>query len=331
MYLYEMKLMLTAMNENNEQVSARQASRLECYYCPICKERLILRQGIKVTPHFAHPSGQIHLKHKGGETEQHLKMKQGLFEKLAQHYEHVCLEPYLSTICQIPDITINNQWAIEIQLSPIDVETMQVRTAGLQSLGYNVFWVTEVPKKNKGSYYFTQRHQTSIIHQTRTLYCIDAKTFIPHKITQLTPIASKTFQGEIIPIPFEQWLEDMSDPSKSIPPIRKLSQYFIERYIAYCRRKNSVLEPHLSLMYQLQLSDEQVCKLTGFIFPEQLYFLTHPVYWQLTVLKSLKGGSIPHQAVRKMLQPRYFEHQNVDYQRMMQTMVHAYMKLLRVT
>ena len=318
------------MNENNVQISARQASRSERYYCPICKEQLILRCGIKVTPHFAHPSGQIHLKHKGGETEQHLKMKQGLFEILTQYYENVRLEPYLSSIRQIPDITINQRWAIEIQLSPIDVETMQLRTAGLRGIGYKVVWVTEIPKRNKGTYYFSQRHQASIIPQTRSLYCIDAITFAPYKISQLTPLASKTFRGEISQIPLEQWLDDMIDAPTSFVPIRKLSQNYIEKFISNCRRKKSVLEPHLSLIYQLQLSDAQVYKLTGFIFPEQLYFLTHPIHWQLIVLKSLKSGTIPHQAVRKILKPRRFVHQNMDYQRLMHTMVHAYMKLLRV-
>lgn len=46
--------------------------------------------------------------------------------------------------------------------------------------------------------------------------------------------------------------------------IRKLSTSQILKYIQQCRRQNNVLEPTLSLMYQMRMLDEQVVKVTGF-------------------------------------------------------------------
>lgn len=321
--------MLTAMNEQNKQVVATHASRFERYHCPICKEFLVLKQGAKVTPHFAHPSGKIHLNQKGGETLQHLHMKQWLYETFKKHYDDVKLEPYLQSIKQIPDITVN-QWAIEIQLSPIKLETIQSRTTGLNQLGYQVVWVTEVPRCRNGIYYLTQRHQACMNPLTRTLYCLNEKTEKIHALSKMIPLASKSFIGQSQTFSVGQLFERLSTTSHQMTVVHKLSQAYIENYLTQCRRKNSVLEPHLSLIYQLQYTDTQVIKLTGFVFPEQIYFLTHPIYWQLTVLKALHNGGLPATAVTKILKPRHFAYKNVNYHKLMNTMIHSYLKLLHV-
>ena len=79
--------------------------------------------------------------------------------------------------------------------------------------------------------------------------------------------------------------------------IYKLSKRTINNYILQCRRKNSVLEPTLSAIYQLQMNDNEVCINTGFIFPNQIYIETHPVEWQLNYL---------------LLRRKYDRHQSCD-------------------
>ncbi|TXO18973.1 competence protein CoiA, partial [Staphylococcus aureus] len=54
--------------------------------------------------------------------------------------------------------------------------------------------------------------------------------------------------------------------------------------------QNSVLEPTLSAMYQLQLTDHEVVHNYGYIFPEQIYIENHPIEWQLQVDLWLKNG-----------------------------------------
>ena len=63
--------------------------------------------------------------------------------------------------------------------------------------------------------------------------------------------------------------------------IFKLTKSEIHYYLNQCRRKNSVLEPSLSVIYQLRLTDEAVYHNFGYIFPSQLYIENHPVQWQL--------------------------------------------------
>ncbi len=72
--------------------------------------------------------------------------------------------------------------------------------------------------------------------------------------------------------------------------VYKLSKFAINQYIKYCRWQNSVLEPTLSAMYQLQLTDQEVVHNYGYIFPEQIYIKNHPIEWQLQVDLWLKNG-----------------------------------------
>ncbi|HDF4305760.1 TPA: competence protein CoiA, partial [Staphylococcus aureus] len=72
--------------------------------------------------------------------------------------------------------------------------------------------------------------------------------------------------------------------------VYKLSKFAINQYIKYCRWQNSVLEPTLSAMYQLQLTDQEVVHNYGYIFPEQIYIENHPIEWQLQVDLWLKNG-----------------------------------------
>lgn len=57
-------------------------------------------------------------------------MKQQLYTLLKQWYHDVQLEPYIEEIRQIPDLTVG-RWALEIQLSPININTLQKK--GLKS------------------------------------------------------------------------------------------------------------------------------------------------------------------------------------------------------
>lgn len=69
----------------------------------------------------------------------------------------------------------------------------------------------------------------------------------------------------------------------NVKSIIKLSKSSIIQYIKYCRWQNSVLQPTLSAMYQLRLTDEAVVINYGYIFPEQIYIENHPIEWQLHV------------------------------------------------
>ncbi len=51
------------------------------------------------------------------------------------------IEPFLKEIKQIPDISINNKYVIELQYSPIPYKQILQRTEGLKKMGYKVSWL----------------------------------------------------------------------------------------------------------------------------------------------------------------------------------------------
>ncbi|NJH67592.1 competence protein CoiA [Staphylococcus agnetis] len=321
--------MLTAMDLYNKQIHACDASKQNQYFCPICKAQLILKKGVKMVPHFAHHKKPFHLYHHSGESIHHHTMKQQVYTLLKQWYHDVQLEPYIEEIRQIPDLTVG-RWAIEIQLSPININTLQKRTEKLSQLGYHVIWLTELPKFKYGMYELLQRHQSVIHPDTHTLYCLSQDGTKIIELSQLIPVKANRFIGVQQYVNVKDWFTRVNNTCTPTV-VRKLSRSHIEAFIAQCRMKHSVLEPHLSLMYQLQLTDDQVIKLTGFVFPEQIYFVTNPILWQLTVLKALNKGVIPHISVKQCLKPRYFAEKKVDYVHKMNMMIHAYLKILNVT
>ncbi|MDX8287608.1 competence protein CoiA family protein [Staphylococcus pseudintermedius] len=142
--------MLTAYNVQSQQILATHARKEEVYHCPICKEVLILRQGVRKGAHFAHyrhSMGHVHLK---GESVQHARCKAALYEQLCKIDPATQLEPYIKKITQIPDM-IFRAWAIEVQLSSIAIKTMRERTEGLLSEGYRVLWLAKKTSNEKGA------------------------------------------------------------------------------------------------------------------------------------------------------------------------------------
>lgn len=321
--------MLTAYNAQSQQILATHARKEEVYHCPICKEVLILRQGVRKGAHFAHyrhSMGHVHLK---GESVQHARCKSVLYEQLYEVDSETQLEPYLKCIMQIPDI-IFKTWAIEIQLSTIAIKTMKERTQGLQREGYHVLWLAEKPQMKKGLYVLSQLQQQCIIPSRKTLYCIDTTSCELFRLSHIIPITAKTFHGQLMPLSIQEFIQVLQQELQCDGIVRKLSTSQIFKYIQQCRRKNSVLDPTLSLMYQMRMSDEQVAKITGFLFPEQIYIQTHPVLWQLYILKCLQAGIPSHSLLLKELKFRHFAVETYHRHQIINQIVWRYLKLLNL-
>ena len=111
--------------------------------------------------------------------------------------------------------------------------------------------------------------------------------------------------------------------------VYKLSKRTINNYILQCRRKNSVLEPTLSAMYQLKMNDSKVCISTGFIFLNQIYIETHPVEWQLKYLL-LRRKYDSHQSCELLLpiiKFRYFAYYNYNKLTILRELVNDFEKM----
>lgn len=67
--------MLSALNINNKKIVARNASKNNEYFCPVCGESLILKQGEKNIAHFAHQANST-CWYRSNESHNHMAMKE---------------------------------------------------------------------------------------------------------------------------------------------------------------------------------------------------------------------------------------------------------------
>lgn len=270
--------MLVAINENHECVLTKQAIKNQNYFCPHCKSKVILKIGTKVIAHFAHVN-PCKIWRSKGESALHYQTKYKIASMLKRLNFKVEVEPYYENIQQFPDIVVNSSFAIEVQFSNIPLSEIQKRTAGLMSVGLRPFWIIEDIKYRNGKLTLND-HQASFINAThRSLYTWQEKFCQLIRYSNIQHLGGRQFLAK------RDIVEDMTilltEKRHKNMVCYKLGESLINRYIQHCRRKNSVLEPTLSAMYQLQLNDKQVIQQFGIIIPLQIYIKPHPIEWQL--------------------------------------------------
>ncbi|AVQ34520.1 competence protein CoiA [Staphylococcus muscae] len=319
--------MLTAYNEKQERVLARNAHKDASYYCPVCHEQLILKQGNKNIAHFAHGRQCAH--HANGETLLHCKLKLLLFHIMSNYDNDVQLEPYLSDIQQIPDIVVG-KYAIEVQLSPLPIQQMHKRTEGLVRAGYRVIWLTTLPRYRHGVYYLNQLQQNCIDPLHCEMYGIHPINYQLYRLNNMVSLTARQFHADCEPIAYEQLLSDDIRNSVGMITVRKLATARIMQYLVQCRRKRSVHDPVLSLVYQMKLTEAQVIQLTGFIFPEQIHVYTHPVLWQLKVFEALRYQRDPCHVLARCIKLRQFAIGNYSSLEIITQLVERYRKIIKL-
>ncbi len=116
----------------------------DLFYCPTCKDRVYLKLGQIIRPHFAHYIEEACAAFSEGETSEHLEGKLQLANYLKIREENVQLEAYLSDLQQRPDILFekdNRKIAVEFQSSSIPIESIVERTQGYLKANYEVIWI----------------------------------------------------------------------------------------------------------------------------------------------------------------------------------------------
>lgn len=142
--------MLVASN-NHKLVFAQNVRPGEQYYCPACRQPVRLRRGKSKVPHFAHlPGADCAVSE--GETGEHLRGKQQLFDHLRKQGLQPQLEVYLPAIRQRPDILVRHAdrvVAVEFQCSPLTVQRLLERNAGYRRLGIKPLWLLGQPYRRR--------------------------------------------------------------------------------------------------------------------------------------------------------------------------------------
>lgn len=313
--------MLVAINEKHEYVLAKQAIKNQNYLCPHYKTKVILKNGTKVIAHFAHVN-PCQLWNSKGESALHYQTKfkiASMFKRLNYKVE---IEPYYEKIQQFPDIVINSSFAIEIQFSSIPLSDIQKRTIGLMSVGIVPIWIIKDIKYRNGKLTLND-HQTTFINAShRSLYTWQEKFCQLIRYSNIQHIGGRQFRAK------RDIVEDMTilltEKRHKNMVCYKLGESLINRYILHCRRKNSVLEPTLSAMYQLQLNDKEVIQQFGIIIPLQIYIKTHPIEWQLQLQLLELHNELTSINVESVIKLRHFAYHYYDKSKLLNKIIEQY-------
>lgn len=277
--------------------------RLEhLFYCPVCKDQVIMKAGSKVIPHFAHQSKANCLSSQGGEGLYHEKGKFLLYQWLQSQHLDVKLEYYVKEINQRPDILLsigNKQIAIEFQCARIPIEDIQKRNKGYNKVGIIPIWILGANQfKRIGRNIlkidnFTQQ----FIHQFTSDYPQTLYYFCPERL-QLT------FVQDLYPISLHQaicliqftTLQEITFPDlfqvKRIPSRTLYDQWLKEKKkfrTKYRKRSFNREKSWYLWIYQHQLHYESLSSLIHLPVESQFRMKSPPWDWQSRLCVGLIG------------------------------------------
>lgn len=119
----------------------------DVFFCPECKERVIMKLGMEQTWHFSHKPSSVCSFHKG-ETDDHRKGKEQIINWLKKHGFDPKVEVYLKEIQRRPDILVEidgKKYAFEIQRAAIPYTDFERRSADYAQLRIEPVWIGVLP------------------------------------------------------------------------------------------------------------------------------------------------------------------------------------------
>ncbi|WP_435452511.1 competence protein CoiA [Variovorax sp. LT1P1] len=137
--------MLTATRQHDQRkVLARDSERMEApFTCPACAREMVLRKGQIRIHHFAHAAATV-CRLGAGETQEHLEVKQAIFDGLRDQptVQGLELEKWLGdSIADVYAVISGVRVAIEVQRSVLGIDQIVHRTSNYHRMGIAVMWV----------------------------------------------------------------------------------------------------------------------------------------------------------------------------------------------
>ncbi|WP_338472175.1 competence protein CoiA family protein [Niallia sp. XMNu-256] len=184
------------------------------FYCPECKEKVIMKIGTQRIEHFAHEAGSQCVESYERESMYHLNGKQQLYHWLETQRLQPRLELYYEKLKQRPDLSIKyaaKEHAIEYQCSTIPPELMSKRTNTYFKNNINCIWIlggSGIKRKaeqkvtlSKFDYLFLNKNLAG--NWYIPYYCSVSKQFI--FLMDIIPIASKKALTKLTIYPLQRF------------------------------------------------------------------------------------------------------------------------------
>ncbi|UOQ86509.1 competence protein CoiA [Gracilibacillus salinarum] len=187
--------MLQAVDDTGHSVTIWNMPRSEipiirqrALYCPVCKESVIVKAGLRNIPHFAHyrSSECVH----SGEGSYHEHGKLDLYLWLKHQGYQVKLEYYFSELNQRADMLLlikDKRIAIEYQCATIPIDQIVSRTKGYLEAGILPVWIlgaTKMKRTGSNSLHISTTDQSFLYQPHPSLpirifyYCSETKRMI---------------------------------------------------------------------------------------------------------------------------------------------------------
>ncbi|WP_187118862.1 competence protein CoiA [Bacillus marasmi] len=292
--------MLTALTEDGNlicladyiksQDKLQKLKQTRKFYCPGCKEKMILKIGTKKISHFAHYRINSCSEQFEKESAYHLSGKQQLYLWLQEQGLKPELEVFDPDIRQRPDIRFiyqNQRFALEYQCSVIPDELFKKRTNSYLQHGYVPLWIlggnfysrksADVASLSDFQYLcMTSHHQRTSI----TFYCPTSNKMI--FLQNLYPISTRKsltiFACESLPLmDINKFIHPFLNRSPSLPIWQKEMRSFKQ---FYSQNPQSYRDPFLKQLYYHHLHLVYLPPEIGLPVANSIFIRTPPAIWQ---------------------------------------------------
>ncbi|WAA13866.1 competence protein CoiA [Fervidibacillus halotolerans] len=258
------------------------------FYCPDCKQEVILKIGKRKLPHFAHKSV---CPAKGeGETVEHIKGKIALYQWLKNNGFTPVIEKFLREINQRPDIFFHwkgMRTAVEFQCSPIPQELLKKRTEQYKNNGIVPIWIIHeklIRKSNRHVMHFTDfstQFIQNIFLSEPFLLSFDPNIQAFFRYTHFIPISKqRAFVKEEIFDRKAKWTDIFAKTNPSFEFYNmwpeKMENWLLTRNLQPGARK----DPFLLFFYRHHIHPTMFPPEVGLPLPYMYMIINSPFEWQ---------------------------------------------------
>lgn len=317
----------------------------QSFFCPQCKEQLLLKAGQIKIPHFAHrKNSECDSLFSEGESAVHLLGKQHLFQQFSNLRLSPVLEPYLPQLQQRPDLLItykDRQYAIEFQCSPIAHASFHRRTNGYLNAKITPVWILHTPEKfkNPGIIKISINHTNAQFIQQykkqKFLITYDVKSETFYYLSNLIHLHKLQYFAVVKPLPLSQQRFPLLVPEKVRKPqfnlLLKNFWKYREHYI-YSRlllSKKGVNDRFFRAIYELRLTMTDLPIFLGIPVCNTHAFNRFCIEWQIGFFHFMEYHGLTPKTVNVHAIPYFFKWSQLELTNERKVAVEHYLAILR--
>ena len=290
---------LFVLQEHHTRAQLLELRRTSQFYCPDCKDQVILKVGTIKIPHFAHLHHSSCEQSHEPETLLHLLGKSRLYSFLQQQQLSPLLEPYLPDIKQRADLLVAND-ALEFQCSTLTAELVSKRSSGYRSAQLEPIWIRgtqAIPHSGPGIFQIRRFEQEMFLGDGDMPYLL---SFHPEKTLFI-------YFSNLFYLQGNRWVGkasilDMAHQTYpfAIPKRLGKSEYELVAAVFRLERnkfirsqlfaKNRMRNAFWRLTYELHIDKQAVPDIFGLPLPGGHWIAEHALIWQMKAAVIIQSG-----------------------------------------